>query len=68
MDGNLEGILSRIGSIQVRAVSDYKEKGNPVMVAGNTERRPLRHLEGSMIPVQSLLTTKYIIPILSFIK
>ena len=33
-DGNLEGILSRTGSIQVREVPDYKEKGNPVMVAG----------------------------------
>ena len=33
-DGNLEGILSRTGSIRVRGVPDYKEKGNPVMVAG----------------------------------
>ena len=32
-DGNLEGILSRTGSIRVREVPDYKEKGNPVMVA-----------------------------------
>ena len=33
-DGNLEGILSRTGSIRVRGVPDYKEKGNLVMVAG----------------------------------
>ena len=33
-DGNLDGILSRTGSIRVREVPDYKEKGNPVMVAG----------------------------------
>ena len=33
-DGNLEGILSRTGSIRVREVPDYKEKLNPVMVAG----------------------------------
>ena len=33
-DGNLEGILSRTGSIRVRGVPDYKEKGYPVMVAG----------------------------------
>ena len=33
-DVNLEGMLSRTGSIRVREVPDYKEKGNPVMVAG----------------------------------
>ena len=33
-DGNLERILSSTGSIRVRGVSDYKEKANPVMVAG----------------------------------
>ena len=33
-DGNLEGILSRTGSIRVRGELDYKESGNPVMVAG----------------------------------
>ena len=33
-DGNLEGLLSRTGSIRVRGVPDYKEKGNPLMVAG----------------------------------
>ena len=33
-DVNLEGILSRTGSIRVRGEPDYKEKGNPVMVAG----------------------------------
>ena len=33
-DPNLEGLLSRTGSIRVREVPDYKEKGNPVMVAG----------------------------------
>ena len=33
-DRNLEGILSRTGSIRVRGVADYKEKGNPIKVAG----------------------------------
>ena len=33
-DVNLEGMLSRTGSIRVRGEPDYKEKGNPVMVAG----------------------------------
>ena len=33
-DGNLEGILSRTGSIRVREVPDYKEEVNPVMIAG----------------------------------
>ena len=33
-DTNLERLLSRTGSIRVRGVPDYKEKGNPVMVAG----------------------------------
>ena len=33
-DGNLERILSSTGSIRVRGVPDYKEKANPVMVAG----------------------------------
>ena len=33
-DRNLEGILSRTGSIRVRGVGDYKEKGNPIKVAG----------------------------------
>ena len=33
-DGNLEGMLSRTGSIRVREEPDYKEKGNLVMVAG----------------------------------
>ena len=33
-DTNLEGLLSKTGSIRVRGVPDYKEKGNPVMVAG----------------------------------
>ena len=39
-DGNLERILSSTGSIRVRGVPDYKEKANPVMVAGKhrTER------------------------------
>ena len=32
-DGNIEGILSRTGSIRMRRVSDYKEKGNNVTVA-----------------------------------
>ena len=33
-DTNLEGILSRTGSIRVGRVADYKEKGNPIKVAG----------------------------------
>ena len=33
-DRNLEGVPSRTGSIRVIGVPDYKEKGNPVMVAG----------------------------------
>ena len=33
-DANLEGILSRTGLIRVRGELDYREKGNPVMVAG----------------------------------
>ena len=33
-DVNLEGMLSGTGSIRVRGEPDYKEKGNPVMVAG----------------------------------
>ena len=33
-DVNLEGMLSRTGSIRVRGEPDYKEKGDPVMVAG----------------------------------
>ena len=33
-DGNLESMLSSTGSIRVRGVPDYKEKANPVKVAG----------------------------------
>ena len=33
-DVNLEGMLSRTGSILVRGEPNYREKGNPVMVAG----------------------------------
>ena len=33
-DVNLEGMLSRTGSIRVRGEPNYKEKGDPVMVAG----------------------------------
>ena len=43
-DGNLEGMLSRTGSIRVREVPNYKEKGNPAIVAGkyrnNTSSKP----------------------------
>ena len=42
-DTNLEGILSRTGSIRVRGVADYKEKGNPIKVAG-------KHREESSTP------------------
>ena len=37
-DVNLEGMLSRTGSILVRGEPDYKEKGNPVMFAGKHRR------------------------------
>ena len=37
-DGNLERILSSTGSIRVRGGPDYKEKTNPVMVAGKHRR------------------------------
>ena len=33
-DRNLEGILRKAGSIRVRGVADYKEKGDPIKVAG----------------------------------
>ena len=43
-DVNLEGMLSRTGSIRVRGEPDYKEKVNPIMVAGkhrdNTSSTP----------------------------
>ena len=39
-DVNLEGMLSRTGSIRVRGEPDYKEKGNPVMVAGKHRKEP----------------------------
>ena len=39
-DVSLEGMLSRTGSIRVREVPDYKEKGNPVMVAGKHRNNP----------------------------
>ena len=45
-DGNLERILSSTGSIRVRGVPDYKEKANPVMVAGkHREERSSVHGE-----------------------
>ena len=45
-DENLERILSSTGSIRVRGVPDYKEKANPVMVAGK------HRMENSSVPGQ----------------
>ena len=39
-DVDLEGMLSRTGFIRVREVPDYKEKGNPIMVAGKHRKEP----------------------------
>ena len=56
-DGSLEGMLSRTGSIRVRGVPDYKEKGKPEIIAVKhtktrqqdarslTEDKPIRGLK-----------------------
>ena len=59
-EGNLEGILSRTGSIRVRGVPDYKEEGNPITVAGKHRKKPLQQLESCMVLIQLLSTLKRI--------
>ena len=63
-DGNLEGMLSRTGSIRVRGELDYKEKGNPVMVAGthrnNTSSIPGEFYYPSSIAIDSETNNIYI--------
>ena len=63
-DGNLEGMLSRTGSIRVRGELDYKEKGNPIMVAGkhryNTSSIPGEFYYPSSIAIDSETNNIYI--------
>ena len=63
-DGNLEGILSMIGSIRVREVLDYKKKGNPVMVAGkhinNTSSKPGEFCYPKSIAIDSETNNIYV--------
>ena len=63
-DVNLEGMLSRTGSIRVREVPDYKEKGNPVMVAGkyrnNTSSTPGEFCSPSSIAIDSETNNIYV--------
>ena len=56
-NGNLQGILSKTGSIRVRGVPECKEKRNPIMVADKqkapnnvTEGEPNRGLKNSKTP------------------
>ena len=63
-DGNLEGILSSTGSIRVREEPDYKEKGNPVMVAGkhrnNTSSTPGEFCYPNSIAIDSETNNIYV--------
>ena len=63
-DVNLEGMLSRTGSIRVRGEPDYKEKGNPVMVAGkhrdNTSSTPGEFYYPSSIAIDSETNNIYV--------
>ena len=63
-DGKLEGILSRTGSIRVRGEPDYKEKGNPVMVAGkhrdNTSLIPAEFIYPRSIAIDSETNDIYV--------
>ena len=63
-DTNLEGILSRTGSIRVRGVADYKEKGNPIKVAGKhrnkTSSRPGEFYYPNSIAIDSETNNIYI--------
>ena len=58
-DGNLEGILSRIGAIRVSGVSDYKEKGNPGMVADNNTKTRTQAASEARPELQSTATRVY---------
>ena len=63
-DANLEGMLSRTGSIRVREVPDYKERGNPVMVAGkyknNTSSTPGEFYYPNSIAIDSETNNVYV--------
>ena len=63
-DGSLEGMLSRTGSIRVRGELDYREKGNPVMVAGkyikNTSSTPGEFCYPSSIAIDSETNNIYV--------
>ena len=63
-DVNLEGMLSRTGSIRVREVPDYKEKGNPIMVAGkhrdNTSSTPGDFYSPNSIAIDSETNNIYV--------
>ena len=63
-DVNLEGMLSRTGSIRVRKVPDYKEKGNAVMVAGKhrkeTSSTPGEFCNPSSIAIDSETNNIYV--------
>ena len=63
-DGKLEGILSRTGSIRVRREPDYKEKVNPVMVAGkhrdNTSLIPAEFFYPRSIAIDSETNNIYV--------
>ena len=63
-DGNLERMLSRAGSIRVRGEPDYKEKGNPVMLAGkhrnNTSSTPGEFFYPSSITIDSETNNIYV--------
>ena len=63
-DGNLEGMLSSTGSIRVREVPDYKERANPVMVAGkhrnNTSSTPGEFCYPNSIAIDSETNNIYI--------
>ena len=63
-DGNLEGMLSRTGSIRVREEPDYKERGYPIMVAGkyrnNTSSTPGEFYYPNSIAIDSKTDNIYV--------
>ena len=63
-DVNLEGMLSRTGSIRIREVPDYKEKGYPIMVAGkyrnNTSSTPGEFFCPNSIAIDSETNNIYV--------
>ena len=63
-DVDLEGMLSRTGFIRVREVPDYKEKGNPIMVAGkhrdNTSSTPGEFCSPRSIVIDSETNNIYV--------